>query len=304
LFFDNTTQQCNDNARAAIRAAFHDCGAWNTSNGLQGGCDGSLVLADEASLRTENNGLQGIAALYTEFRANFSNAIGMADLLQFGAASAILSCPGGPQVTTVVGRTDWTTLDPPAPMNLLPNVDSNATVLLALFAAKGFTPADVAVLVGAHTTSRQDFVDPTFAGESQDSTPGVWDVAFYSDTADPEAGVFVFPSDIALMNDPNSGPTFVSFQGEQHQPTWDAKFAVVMNQLSLLGVSTTLPLADCTASLPPAAPVPAGLLGSAGGGTGGAGGGPPTKKRSFSFTSPKFNSHPLKRAAYKNFHKW
>jgi len=106
------------------------------------------------------------------------------------------------------------------------------------------------------------------------------------------------------MNDPNSGPTFLSFQGEQHQPTWDAKFATVMNQLSLLGVPATQPLATCTDSLPPAAPVPAGLLSSAGGGTGGTGGGPPTKKRSFSFTSPKFNSHPLKRAAYKNFHKW
>lgn len=150
----------------------------------------------------------------------------MADLLQFGGAAAIKTCPLGPTVQTFVGRVDWTTEDAPAPMGLLPDVNSNATVLLALFADKGFTPADVAVLVGAHTTSRQQFVNPDFANEAQDATPGIWDVSFYSDTADPEAGVFVFPSDIALMNDPNSGPTFVGFQGSQHQSTWDAKFAL------------------------------------------------------------------------------
>lgn len=39
------TGQCTDLARQAIRAAFHDCGAWNLSMGETGGCDGSLVLA-------------------------------------------------------------------------------------------------------------------------------------------------------------------------------------------------------------------------------------------------------------------
>lgn len=219
--------QCNDNARAAIRAAFHDCGAWDTTQGFIGGCDGSLVIASEAFLRSENDGLQGISNLYTELRNNFSNQIGMADLIQFGGAAAIKTCPLGPTVQTLVGRTDWTEEDPQAPMNLLPNVDSNATVLIQLFADKGFSAADLAVLVGAHSTSRQQFVDPTFANESQDSTPGIWDVQFYSDTAAPEAGVFVFPSDIALMNDPNSGPTFVGFQGSQHQNTWSQKFALV-----------------------------------------------------------------------------
>lgn len=224
-FFDNATLQCNDNARAAIRAAFHDCGAWSTAQGLTGGCDGSLVLANESGLRSENDGLQGISALYTELRANFSNQVTMADLLQFGGAAAIKTCPLGPTVQTFVGRVDWTELDAPAPMNLLPDVNANATSLIQLFADKGFSAVELATLVGAHSTSRQQFVNPTFANEAQDSTPGVWDVQFYTDTASPEAGVFVFPSDIALMNDPNSGPTFVGFQGSQHQTTWDTKFA-------------------------------------------------------------------------------
>ena len=40
--------QCTDGARAAIRAAFHDC--------FNGACDGSLILADECS-NSENAGL-------------------------------------------------------------------------------------------------------------------------------------------------------------------------------------------------------------------------------------------------------
>lgn len=106
-FFDSSTGECNDNARGAIRAAFHDCAAWDLSVGFTGGCDGSLILADEAFDRIENDGLQNISTFYTDFRANFSNQVGMADLIQFGAAAAIKTCPLGPTVTTFVGRTDW-----------------------------------------------------------------------------------------------------------------------------------------------------------------------------------------------------
>lgn len=54
---NSLVELCNDDARAAIRAAFHDCGAWNTT--VAGGCDGSLILAGELT-RPENNGLQTI----------------------------------------------------------------------------------------------------------------------------------------------------------------------------------------------------------------------------------------------------
>lgn len=148
----------------------------------------------------------------------------MADLLQFGAASAILTCPGGPAVQTFVGRVDWTTEDPPNQMGLLPSAFSNSTVLINLFAAKGFDAAELVALIGAHTTSKQQFVNPTFANESQDNTPGVWDVTFYTDTQTPPPGVFVIPSDTALLNDPQTNPTFVSFQGSQHEGVWAGKF--------------------------------------------------------------------------------
>lgn len=81
MFYDATTNTCTDDARAAIRvsipnnytmnivltdkhAAFHDCGTWVTTSGSTGGCDCSLVLANEATLRLENNGLQDISAKY------------------------------------------------------------------------------------------------------------------------------------------------------------------------------------------------------------------------------------------------
>lgn len=53
--------QCNRDARVAIRLNFHDCGAWKTSLGATGGCDGSVVLNEEENARIENRGLQDIS---------------------------------------------------------------------------------------------------------------------------------------------------------------------------------------------------------------------------------------------------
>lgn len=79
-FLDTSTGQCNSHARAAIRAAFHDCGSWKV--GISGGCDGSLFLAGEYN-RAENNGLQSIA----QYLGNLAqaNGVGVADMFQFAA---------------------------------------------------------------------------------------------------------------------------------------------------------------------------------------------------------------------------
>ena len=61
MFLDTETAQCNDDARAAIREAFHDCGTWNKAQGNTGGCDGSLILAPETD-QPENNGLRDTSA--------------------------------------------------------------------------------------------------------------------------------------------------------------------------------------------------------------------------------------------------
>jgi L-ascorbate peroxidase len=42
----------------------------------------------------------------------------------------------------------------------------------------GFTVRDLMALVGAHSTGKQRFVDPTVANSSFDSTVDIWDVRF------------------------------------------------------------------------------------------------------------------------------
>lgn len=147
MFLDGN--QCNDDARAAIREAFHDCGTWNKAQGSTGGCDGSLILANETS-RPENNGLQDISAKLLKLANQFN--VGVADMIQFAGAHAIVTCPGGPRIQTFVGRKDSSN---PAPDGFLPDVHASGDSLFALFQDKGFSAVDLAALLGAHSTSKQ-----------------------------------------------------------------------------------------------------------------------------------------------------
>jgi hypothetical protein len=203
--------QCNDAARATVRAVFHDCGTWSKGQGNTGGCDGSLILSAEENSRTENRGLQAVSASIKELA--MQRKVGVADMLAYAGAHATVTCPLGPTVPIKIGRTDSAKTPNEA---LLPaNATLSADVIISLFADKGFSAPEVAALVGAHSTSKQFFADPAKAGQPQDSTPGIWDVKFYSDTMAPPKGVDVFPSDKSLAADPRSGPTFRSFVGQQ-----------------------------------------------------------------------------------------
>jgi peroxidase family protein len=80
--------QCNDLARLAIRAAFHDCGSWNQTMGTSAGCDGSLYLAKEYT-RSENAGLeQGVPVLGAMAQ---TYGVGVADFFQFAGGELIHS---------------------------------------------------------------------------------------------------------------------------------------------------------------------------------------------------------------------
>ncbi|KAF2403739.1 heme peroxidase [Trichodelitschia bisporula] len=240
-----TNGQCNDDARAAIRAAFHDCGTWNKAQGAKGGCDGSLILAQEYN-RAENNGLQAISAKLLDLSK--TRSVGVADMIAFAGAHAIVTCPSGPQVKTYIGRKDSST---PAPDGLLPDVNASGDSLFALFQDKGFDAVDLAALVGAHTTSKQFFVDQAQAGKPQDSTPGVWDVKFYGETLaePPPPGNFRFASDLALSKQVQVGKEFKGFVDNQGK--WSGKFADAMSRMLLLGVPGGADaLTDCTDALP------------------------------------------------------
>jgi hypothetical protein len=83
LFTAGSAPQCNDLARAAIRLVFHDCGTWDTTQGLRGGCDGSLVLTDELG-RAENRGLQTVAAKVVELAGKYG--VSAADMTVFAGS--------------------------------------------------------------------------------------------------------------------------------------------------------------------------------------------------------------------------
>lgn len=248
--------QCTDLARGAVRYAFHDAGPFSLSLPFvppaAGGADGSLLLNPTEIGRSENGGLLPYHIFITgKFNQYGPQGVGAADLIQFAGAHAVATCPGGPTVKAVVGRTDSSAA---SPMNLMPpGFGPNAThdILLALFEDKGFSARDLAALVGAHTSSKA-FAQPEIpVGSSQDSTPGLWDVKFYGETYSPPASVHRFDSDINL-SDPTKavGKEFQGFVNNQGK--WDGKFADAMERLSVLCIpaETQSTFVDCTSALP------------------------------------------------------
>ena len=233
LFLDTTVSpsQCNDDARAAIREAFHDAGTWDQSQGITGGADGSLIntmnlttitngVPDRELSRGENGGLTDISKKLQALQKSTFPSVSIADLIQFAASVAIVTCPGGPQIKTFVGRKDS---NHPAPPGGLPSVHADASSLFNLFLAKGFTANELAALLGAHSTSKSfGQLDLMHPGTPQDSTPGIWDVKYYQDTLSPPASGTPFPSDTSLAAHPVVGKEFHGFIGSQGK--WSSAF--------------------------------------------------------------------------------
>jgi hypothetical protein len=145
----------------------------------------------------------------------------MADLIQFAAIHAVVTCPLGPRIRFFAGRIDSSV---PALDNLLPSHTASAASLLALFKDKTISPHELTALLGAHSTSTQRFVDPSKAGRPQDSTPGVWDVKYYNETIQTvPKRVFRFESDVKLAAHPEVKGEWERFvdpvEGQDH---WNA----------------------------------------------------------------------------------
>ena len=247
VLFAGSGGRCNDNARAAIRLGFHDAGTWNRTK-KNGGADGSF-FTDQEWTRAENTGLEAIARMLIGLSVKYT--VGKADLIQFAANHAVVTCPLGPRIRTYVGR-----IDALAGLqfdgSLLPGVSQSADELIALFNAKTITPHMLAALVGAHSTSKQFNLDPTNAGAPQDTTPGVWDVKFYKQTL-PDSntkGIFKFASDVALSTHRQIKKEWNSFINDQEH--WNDDYAHAYLRLSLLGVNNINKLTECTSALPAA----------------------------------------------------
>ncbi|KAM0690921.1 hypothetical protein Q7P36_009691 [Cladosporium allicinum] len=259
--FLDTNGQCNANARAAVRYAFHDAGPYSSKIAFVapagGGADGSLLLSADEMGRGENGGLESyntfIGDKLKSYRGQFGSTVGAADLIQFASSVAVITCPGGPKVKTVVGRTDSSAGAPNGfmPPGFGPGSDHDS--LLQLFLDKGFSAAELAALIGAHTTSTafKQEANGIPNGGQQDSTPGKWDINFYAETYSAPAGVYRFDSDINLSNRTTTvGKQFQGFVGQAGK--WNSAFAAAMAKLSVLGIpgSAQGNFADCTGYLP------------------------------------------------------
>ncbi|KAH9226719.1 class II peroxidase [Colletotrichum gloeosporioides 23] len=243
--------RCNSVARASVRLGFHDASSWSKTSGGTG-ADGSIILANECHTRDDNKGLEEICDTMQGWFDKYKKyGVSMADMIQFAANVATVACPLGPRVRTFVGRKDTTKASPP---NLLPSPFQKSDALFKMFAQKSFTPDGLVALLGAHTTSQQRFVDQSRAGAPQDTTPGVWDVAFYGQTLNPRTppAVFKIPSDVSISQDPKVIDTWKAFgAGRRGQMAWNQAYSSEYVRMSLLGVPNMNDLTECTKVLPP-----------------------------------------------------
>ncbi|GAB7354557.1 hypothetical protein MBLNU459_g5012t1 [Dothideomycetes sp. NU459] len=251
IAFTGPTGRCNAAARSAIRLGFHDAGPWSSSLAAAGqdfgGADGSIVLSGSEINRADNNGLQSIVQQAAVWSKLFN--VGVADLIQFAAKHAIVTCPLGPRLRVFVGRKDSSK---PAPTGLMPSVTQSADTLINLFQDKTIIPHDLAALLGAHSASQQFLVNTTLSGFYLDSTPGVWDVNFYNETLQPNAlpHVFRFQSDMVLAVDSRTTDEWRAFVGAQSH--WNEDFAAAYVRVSMLGVNNMNNLTECTQVMPAA----------------------------------------------------
>ncbi|KAK3998050.1 versatile peroxidase VPL1 [Cladorrhinum sp. PSN332] len=248
-FRNTATGTCNSLARQAVRLAFHDAGTWSKTLGGSG-ADGSIILAGEWT-RGENRGMEDIVArIQTWYGKYRPHGARMGDMIQMAASVATVTCPLGPRVRTFVGRNSSSTA---GSAGRLPDVDDSAEDILGLMADKTFRLSDVIALIGAHTVSRQRFVDPDRIGDSQDTTPGVWDVRFFTETLreTAPAGVLRFSSDKKLAAVSGGRDFFESFADPAgNQFNWATAYSAAFIRLSLLGVKHINNLKECTNVLP------------------------------------------------------
>lgn len=215
--FKGPSGRCTNAARAAVRLGFHDAAGWSKNTGTSGGADGSIILAPEEIKRPANRGLEEIVTLTKSWYNKYKGyGVSAADIIQMGANVATVVCPLGPRVKTYVGRKDNSKA---CPDGLLPLVTDSAEQIIKLFQDKTIQPNGLTSLLGAHTTSQQRFVDPSRAGDPQDSTPGVWDTEYYTELLDANAPkrVFKFASDIKLAADSRIKGLFTAFAAPNNE---------------------------------------------------------------------------------------
>jgi len=143
------------------------------------GCDGSLLLDDSPTIRSEKNSLANINSargftVLDDIKAALENAcpgvVSCADIVVL-AAEVSVELAGGPYWRVMLGRRDATTANFDGADNI-PAPTEDLDVLRQKFAAVGLDDTDFVALQGAHTIGRaqcrfiQDRLD-NFGGTGQ-----------------------------------------------------------------------------------------------------------------------------------------
>ncbi|KAJ3147435.1 hypothetical protein HDU86_007985 [Geranomyces michiganensis] len=245
---------CGAVARAAVRLAFHDAGTYN-KNDKSGGPNGSILRFSDEALATQNNYLNSvIEAMQRVFSQFEAFGVTRADIVQLAGVLGVVRCPGGPSIPFSIGRKDSTTMDSAA---LLPGENDAAAALIARYDRMGFTASETIALIGRHTCAKQYTQSPRAQlidqnGFSLDSTPELWDTAFYAEIKKQAGfGQTRRAADVNLANYQPTAAEFASFA--TNQQLWNTKFTAAWTKMANLGYQQTS-LFSCPI-IPPTTPL-------------------------------------------------
>ncbi|KAJ7905912.1 manganese peroxidase 2 [Mycena leptocephala] len=263
------SNECGDDAHAALRLSFHDAIGFSPSKG-GGGADGSIIVFNATELTyPSNDGLDD--PIDTEVPFIKAHNVTPGDFIQFAAAVSLSLCPGAPRVGFMMGR-PMPVAPAPGPDGLVPEPFDNVDVILARFADAGpFTATDVVALLASHSVAGADTVDPTIPGTPFDSTPSVFDTQLFievqlrgtkfpgrspgqGEVMSGVAGEMRLQSDHLIARDSATSCAWQSFAG--NLPAVQTAFTKAFNKMAIIGHNAAN-LIDCSDVIPNAPPLPA-----------------------------------------------
>ncbi|GMP66909.1 hypothetical protein CsSME_00027076 [Camellia sinensis var. sinensis] len=254
-------------AAPLIRMHFHDC--------FVRGCDGSVLLNSTKNNQAEKDafpnqslrGFQVIDAVKSALEKRCPGVVSCADVLALVARDAISLIHGAFWVVPL-GRRDGRVSIMTEALTGLPPPFGNITLLKAIFASKGLSVKDLAVLSGAHTigishctsftnrlynfTGKGDTdpsLDPNYIVRLKNKCkpgdiktfvemdPGsfkTFDADYYTLVSERRG---LFQSDAALLDD-NETKSYVKLQATSHGWTFMKDFGESMIKMGQIGVLT------------------------------------------------------------------
>jgi L-ascorbate peroxidase len=232
-----------------VRAAFHDCGAWNKAAGAlhndgggggvgpnRGGCNGSLRFELH---RPSNYGL-GLTWPVINFgwkvlQAAYPGAFSRADAVAIAGAGAVRAA-FGPVIHVGYGRVDAAGPDPdwgPASNPAAGSAASPADLKAGWLGAWGLSPASLCALLGAHTFGISSVSVPL--GAFAPTGPLLFTNAYYRRVVD---GTAHFPVDNSLGALPETAACVRAYAGDQ--AAFFAGFAKEYRAMSWWGTDSGL----------------------------------------------------------------